>query len=233
MEIRRVLVGLILSGSFLLPAAARAVVDVAPVALGPGSTVNSLPNGFSSADSIAHTKLFDQTLAFSFTDGLTGTLRERVISYSDAPSAVHPGLYFDYEIGLTSGTVTAFTIEGYSNFDTFVKECGISYCGGSGANGISATSASRSMNGDQVTFNFGNALTSGEHSANLQIFSSASRYQDPLAFFADASGNTFSIDVVGPLASSVPEPSTWAMMVLGFCGLGFMACRKKGTLRFA
>jgi PEP-CTERM motif len=26
---------------------------------------------------------------------------------------------------------------------------------------------------------------------------------------------------------AVPEPSTWAMMILGFCGLGFMACRRK------
>jgi hypothetical protein len=26
-------------------------------------------------------------------------------------------------------------------------------------------------------------------------------------------------------ASAVPEPSTWAMMILGFCGLGFMAYR--------
>jgi hypothetical protein len=29
------------------------------------------------------------------------------------------------------------------------------------------------------------------------------------------------------LASAVPEPSTWAMMILGFCGLGFMAYRRK------
>jgi hypothetical protein len=27
--------------------------------------------------------------------------------------------------------------------------------------------------------------------------------------------------------SSVPEPSTWAMMILGFAGIGFMACRRK------
>jgi PEP-CTERM motif len=28
-------------------------------------------------------------------------------------------------------------------------------------------------------------------------------------------------------ASAVPEPSTWAMMLLGFAGVGFMAyCRK-------
>ena len=36
------------------------------------------------------------------------------------------------------------------------------------------------------------------------------------------------------IAEAVPEPSTWAMMILGFCGLGFMAYRRKhGTLRLA
>lgn len=29
------------------------------------------------------------------------------------------------------------------------------------------------------------------------------------------------------IAEAVPEPSTWAMMILGFCGLGFMAYRRK------
>jgi hypothetical protein len=32
---------------------------------------------------------------------------------------------------------------------------------------------------------------------------------------------------VPQVASAVPEPSTWAMMILGFCGLGFMAYRRK------
>jgi hypothetical protein len=27
--------------------------------------------------------------------------------------------------------------------------------------------------------------------------------------------------------SAVPEPSTWAMMILGFAGVGFMAYRRK------
>jgi hypothetical protein len=35
------------------------------------------------------------------------------------------------------------------------------------------------------------------------------------------------IDVSVTLASAVPEPSTWAMMILGFCGVGFMAYRRK------
>jgi hypothetical protein len=32
---------------------------------------------------------------------------------------------------------------------------------------------------------------------------------------------------VDGVTSAVPEPSTWAMMILGFCGLGFMAYRRK------
>jgi hypothetical protein len=31
----------------------------------------------------------------------------------------------------------------------------------------------------------------------------------------------------GSVIASVPEPSTWAMMILGFCGVGFMAYRRK------
>jgi hypothetical protein len=30
--------------------------------------------------------------------------------------------------------------------------------------------------------------------------------------------------------SAVPEPSTWAMMILGFCGIGFMAYRRKDRM---
>jgi hypothetical protein len=35
--------------------------------------------------------------------------------------------------------------------------------------------------------------------------------------------------------AAVPEPSTWAMMILGFSGVGFMAYRRKGkpAFRFA
>jgi PEP-CTERM motif len=36
------------------------------------------------------------------------------------------------------------------------------------------------------------------------------------------------------LADAVPEPSTWAMMILGFCGLGFMVFRRnRGTALLA
>jgi len=35
------------------------------------------------------------------------------------------------------------------------------------------------------------------------------------------------------VATDVPEPSTWAMMILGFCGLGFMAYRKNNQSKMA
>jgi hypothetical protein len=34
------------------------------------------------------------------------------------------------------------------------------------------------------------------------------------------------------IATAVPEPSTWAMMILGFMGVGFMAYRRKNRLAF-
>ena len=41
--------------------------------------------------------------------------------------------------------------------------------------------------------------------------------------------------ITGPLtiAAAVPEPSTWAMMILGFLGLGFMAYRRKNQTAFS
>jgi hypothetical protein len=43
-----------------------------------------------------------------------------------------------------------------------------------------------------------------------------------------------SVDFEVSSISSVPEPSTWAMMILGFLGLGWMAYRRKSTaLSFA
>ena len=51
------------------------------------------------------------------------------------------------------------------------------------------------------------------------------------AKFTDRDANSFEFV---PLASAVPEASTWAMMILGFIGVGFMGMRKKlGGVRLA
>jgi len=54
----------------------------------------------------------------------------------------------------------------------------------------------------------------------------------------DYSGSLFSpgeLITEGSITVAVPEPSTWAMMILGFAGVGFMAYRRKSkpSFRFA
>jgi hypothetical protein len=51
---------------------------------------------------------------------------------------------------------------------------------------------------------------------------------DQIYFASDLANSAGATGAVGALASAVPEPSTWAMMVLGFMGVGFMAYRRKG-----
>jgi hypothetical protein len=53
-----------------------------------------------------------------------------------------------------------------------------------------------------------------------------------LTFFITDGGppSAFAFDVTS--VSAVPEPSTWAMMILGFCGVGFMAYRRKSESSF-
>lgn len=43
--------------------------------------------------------------------------------------------------------------------------------------------------------------------------------------------DTFTIDVISPPAA--PEPSTWAMVLIGFGGLGYAALRRKGAAHAA
>jgi hypothetical protein len=72
----------------------------------------------------------------------------------------------------------------------------------------------------------GPAVTSG---ADLSVSAVAS-------FFFNSGNGVESFDTVtATLAPAVPESSTWAMLILGFAGIGFMAYRRKSksALMFA
>jgi hypothetical protein len=97
------------------------------------------------------------------------------------------------------------------------------------------TFASASPLDDQVFF-IGDGLT-GTGTGATQIFNvpvdatglvlgivdAQNYFGVPGAYFDNAGSFTATFS----LSSAVPEPSTWAMMILGFAGIGFMAYRRK------
>ena len=46
---------------------------------------------------------------------------------------------------------------------------------------------------------------------------------------SNAGSNPVDFVLTAEVAGSVPEPSTWAMLILGFAGIGFMAYRRKSN----
>jgi hypothetical protein len=57
---------------------------------------------------------------------------------------------------------------------------------------------------------------------------------DIATYLRPITGGSFDPILTSDSISGVPEPSTWAMMILGFLGLGFLAYRRSGsTLRIA
>jgi PEP-CTERM motif len=64
-----------------------------------------------------------------------------------------------------------------------------------------------------------------EYASNAYVLISALPQFDRVV--AASSSNSFEFDnVVAGGASAVPEPSTWAMLLLGFTGLGYAAFRR-------
>jgi hypothetical protein len=69
--------------------------------------------------------------------------------------------------------------------------------------------------------------TIGVHGAS-PFFQDEGQFPAGTSAFALTNSNTGQWTIQSQ--SAVPEPSTWAMMILGFCGLGFMAYRRKSKL---
>jgi hypothetical protein len=114
-----------------------------------------------------------------------------------------------YTVTAITGTADGFAITGISPFASADQQLNYPASGGSYADfsGISFTNA----NG--VSYNLSNY---------------GSAPNDLLVSTLDPGGNgccQIALDMT--VTAAVPEPSTWAMMILGFCGLGFMAYRRK------
>jgi hypothetical protein len=75
------------------------------------------------------------------------------------------------------------------------------------------------MGSDLFTPATGNQ-SNGENNRRFFFNFTAAEKVDQIVFTSGQ--NSFEFDTIGALASGVPEPGTWAMMLLGFGGIGFM-----------
>ena len=115
-----------------------------------------------------------------------------------------------------SGSEKVSFISPTSNFEVFVGD------------GSGGTYTATAFNSSNVQIGSTTISLAGGVYGDLSLALSGISYVvfgGPGVFVAD--------DLSFTAVAAVPEPSTWAMMILGFCGLGFLAYRKKGTLRWA
>jgi PEP-CTERM motif len=183
------------------------------------------------------------TLAAPITYTLTGDL---LGNYEGLGSGALTGtITTDGTIGnLSSSDIVQWTINiAYGSYSNTITQANSVVGKYTGTSGLSATSTELSFQFSSASgynyFEFSRpSYVSGLYadyvdwqgssfgSSSNNLFASA----DGVGY-AETSGQT-GLQVIAQVAA-VPEPSTWAMMLLGFCGLGFMAYRKKGALRFA
>lgn len=84
--------------------------------------------------------------------------------------------------------------------------------------GLTVQSKNSTINGEIAAY-YTDAIHSGSASPAQEVYNSSHQS------FADGQPS---------LTAPVPEPATWAMMIVGFCGLGYMGYRRKNsTVRFA
>jgi PEP-CTERM motif len=74
------------------------------------------------------------------------------------------------------------------------------------------------------TLNFTTTLSAGQHTLALEVTRQFAPATNVDAEYFD----NVSLNVV----AAVPEPSTWAMLILGFAGVGFMAYRRRNLATF-
>jgi PEP-CTERM motif-containing protein len=180
------------------------------------------------------------------------------ISVSLAPgfNFIHSGFPGSFGFGLTSGFTSISFIQGSTVWSTTGWTPIASPVSATSPQTVSGVSqswdgAGTFVNGYGMTWNFGNGI--GAQDGTTLDFHISATGLTLASLAADTTGSFFVADVAGTGTSiingvvtrntgiidftlaAVPEPSTWAMMILGFVGIGFMAYRRKGqgNFRFA
>jgi PEP-CTERM motif len=162
------------------------------------------------------------TFEVPLSDVLSGVIPQSDISNIQL---VYPGLTFDSALPSSGGLdASAFVNPTTGAFIYHDVDQGLSVLAFAGTD-VNAKITWLSITVDNVAYdNSGHALTSVADQFNA--FNNGS----PDAGYPTAGYWTASFPTI---TTPVPEPSTWAMMILGFCGIGTMAYRRRNAPRVA
>jgi hypothetical protein len=143
--------------------------------------------------------------------------------------------------GLTNQTSLSFAgynVPSFSNLSNIIVQLN-----GAGANLLNgnytltpaASGSLASQSGNNLTFG---GITAGSYDTYSTQFASTAGSLYTLRYDLSASGtsNGLRVTTTGGVAGAVPEPATWAMMILGMGAVGFAMRRRKNvtmTVRFA
>jgi hypothetical protein len=174
--------------------------------------------------SLAHATLFDFSYTFNTGDVISGSFQGNQTG-QDVTGLINITASFD-------GTALTGPLSAYSYTDVG-GQCSTCY-------GLGGATASFDPLSNNFVFANTNNVPIGGYTNYFYIIPWPNGAGNPVATQFYSAGNyvpsnQYNGDYIPGnwVLKAVPEPSTWAMMILGFCGLAFMAYRRKSKVFLA
>jgi hypothetical protein len=173
----------------------------------------------------AHAEIVTYSLTFTDPDGNgpqtggTGTIT------FNFPTPLLTGPSVDMFPGSTASSTT-YAATDFQSFTATIDGLTFATVGPLGSNGLDGFTFS---NGKLIIIGAAGAGILDQTGKEVLAINGGPNSNGDVGVNGTSGGNVFFSDTytVGtPQVAAVPEPSTWAMMILGFCGLGFMAYRR-------
>jgi hypothetical protein len=204
--------GLIASAGLLISASANASIVVSSAVLQTSATTGSgvTFDSFSAGDHPTGVLPGDPTATFSPSLGVGGVVENSTLSGQYAQPAFDSTPYFAIQANTTedilyssarnSFSLLVGSVDTYNTFEFLLNGASIG-----------------TLTGDNIV-----APASGNQAQSYYVTFSGQLFDEVI--LGTGSTNALEIDNI---SAAVPEPATWAMMILGFFGVGFMAFRRK------
>jgi len=142
----------------------------------------------------------------SFTDILTASVNGVDTGVSLNNQTATLGQYFNFG-SVTAGDIVTFTLTVFNTGDVW--------------------SQNPALNPDSANHIYTTAFSGGVIGSTFVPASTYIAFEDLPKDVADFNYLDLQIYAKSGVVAAIPEPSTWAMMILGFPGVGFMAYRRK------